>query len=201
MSRIGIIDLGIGNINSVQKALTALRIDSIVSADFSVLRTLDKLILPGVGSFAAASHALDVDERRPMLTELMHDKPLLGICVGMQLLATTGLEHGANPGLGVVPGSVDMLSTTQPLPHVGWNRVCVDQSSPLFANIPDGSYFYFTHSYAFTVEQQQHRLASTFYGVTFSSAVVNQRIYGVQFHPEKSQQFGLQLLRNFVELG
>lgn len=201
MTTLGIIDLGIGNINSVQKALKALNVAHFVSAQTTALAAADKLLLPGVGSFAAASHALHENGLKAELLTLFAQKPVLGICVGMQLLASLGLEHGQHPGLGLIEGRVALMPTALPLPHVGWNSVTGHTHSPLFKGIAPGAHFYFTHSYAFEVAHPQQAIAHSHYGCPFVCAVAQGQCYGVQFHPEKSQAVGLHLLKNFVDYG
>lgn len=198
---VGIIDLGIGNINSVAKALKSLGAQVIVSDNFSALTQAEHYILPGVGSFAAASKALIQKGGAEALNELVKDKPLLGICVGMQLFARNGHEHGENPGLGWVEGDVNLLPTHMPLPHVGWNDISLQNNSPLFINMPANPCFYFTHSFAFNQLPETQVAAVCTYGEAFVAAVQVGRRYAVQFHPEKSQQLGLLLLTNFLQHG
>lgn len=198
---VGIIDLGIGNINSVAKALKSLSADVLISANFDVLADVSHFILPGVGSFAAASKALADKGGAPALEALIGNKPLLGICVGMQLFARNGVEHGINPGLGWVDADVVQLPSQLPLPHVGWNDVKLTSACPLFNNMPAQPCFYFTHSFGFTQMPAENAAAVCEYGATFIAAIWVGRRYAVQFHPEKSQQMGLLLLNNFLQLG
>ncbi|MFO1368700.1 MAG: imidazole glycerol phosphate synthase subunit HisH [Marinagarivorans sp.] len=200
-ARIAIIDLGIGNINSVEKALKSLGAEVFVQQDYALLNDATHYILPGVGSFAAASQAMVARGGVTALNNLVGDKPLLGICVGMQLFARSGAEHGVNPGLGWVDGEVGLLPVPLPLPHVGWNDITPVNDCPLFFNMPAQPCFYFTHSFAFTQVPVQQAAAYCTYGHSFVAAVQAGRRYAVQFHPEKSQQLGLLLLRNFLQFG
>ncbi|HNG62073.1 MAG TPA: imidazole glycerol phosphate synthase subunit HisH, partial [Cellvibrionaceae bacterium] len=193
---IGIIDLGIGNINSVEKALKSLGAQVLVAADFAALEQASHYILPGVGSFAAASQALIEKGGAVALNNLVGNKPVLGICVGMQLFAKSGQEHGHNPGLNWVEAEVCLMPTQLPLPHVGWNDITPLNDCPLFINMPPQPCFYFTHSYAFMDVPVNQVGAYCTYGSRFVAAVQSERRYAVQFHPEKSQQLGLLLLSN-----
>jgi len=165
-----------------------------------------KIILPGVGAFDHAIELLDQSGMRPVLeTLVLKDKvPVLGICVGMQILATSS-EEGRLPGLGWVPGKVrsfrsDERSASLPLPHMGWNDVQPKSGSPIFAGLESDARFYFLHSYFFECDEPSHVAATASYGMDFSCAVAAGNVYGVQFHPEKSHHFGAQLLKNFGEL-
>lgn len=198
---VGIVDLGIGNINSVHKALSHLGATTLISYKPSELSTVDKLVLPGVGSYSKAAASLDTLDLRLFLQDISQHKALLGICVGMQILSTQGEENGLFSGLGLIPGRVAKMDISERLPHVGWNSIAPNGQCPLFNNIDEGACFYFTHSYHFKLDDKQYSAAITQYGLDFSSAVFKDRIYGVQFHPEKSQQHGMALLKNFLELG
>ncbi|HEY6527870.1 MAG TPA: imidazole glycerol phosphate synthase subunit HisH [Cellvibrionaceae bacterium] len=198
---IGIIDLGIGNINSVEKALNSLNAEVLIASDYSALTDASHYILPGVGSFAAASKALTEKGGAQALNALVGDKPVLGICVGMQLFARTGQEHGVNPGLAWVDGDVALLPTHKPLPHVGWNDIRPQNECPLFINMPPQPCFYFTHSFGFSDVAPGQAAAYCTYGEPFIAAIQSNRRYAVQFHPEKSQQLGLLLLSNFLLYG
>jgi glutamine amidotransferase len=198
---VGIIDLGIGNINSVEKALKSLDAQVLVAADFTSLEQASHFILPGVGSFAAASNALEKKGGAAALTKLVGNKPLLGICVGMQLFAKSGQEHGHNPGLNWLDAEVCLMPTELPLPHVGWNDIAPVNNCPLFVDMPPEPCFYFTHSFAFAQVPEVQVAAYCTYGATFAAAVQAGRRYAVQFHPEKSQQLGLLLLKNFLLYG
>jgi glutamine amidotransferase len=203
IKQITVIDYGMGNIRSVVSALTRLHDAIQVSSDITTLRKSDGLILPGVGAFGAAMKNL-----RPLqkaLTSLVLDekKPILGICLGMQLFADDSEEHGYNTGLGWIRAHVKKLAPPNnlSLPHVGWNQVdsSSDLTSLMFTNVPKGSKFYFDHSYHFVLEEDIS-LAKTEYGLAINSAVVKENIWGVQFHPEKSQINGLRVINNFLRM-
>ncbi|WP_028535918.1 imidazole glycerol phosphate synthase subunit HisH [Paludibacterium yongneupense] len=206
---VSIVDYGMGNLASVQRALLELGATPVVIDAPEQLRESDRIILPGVGSFGDAMDLLQgrgwVDAIHDQV--LQHGKPLLGICLGMQLLAQSGNEGGGDtPGLGLIPGEVIHLSElgcTLRVPHVGWNAITSAsqlQPSPLLAGIPDGTDFYFVHSYAFRTQQSLHLLASTDYGIPVAAAVGSGLVFGAQFHPEKSSRAGFRLLKNFLEL-
>jgi len=200
--RINIIDYGMGNIKSVRNALELLGCEVQVSADPAALSSADALILPGVGAFGEAMINL---QQRNLVEPLRYavvseGKPLLGICLGMQLLAESSLEMGNYPGLCLIPGQVRKIpfSLGFTLPHIGWNDVSMRTNDPLFRDISDRSAFYFVHSYRFECDSA-YISAITDHGTDITAAVRNEHIFGVQFHPERSQRNGLRLLHNFVE--
>lgn len=198
---IALIDHGVGNLRSVEKALTAVGADVRLSADADTILAADKVVLPGVGAFADAMHG--VASRG--LIEIIHAIvarriPLLGICVGMQMLFEVSEEHGLHPGLGLLKGRVVKFPARDlKIPQTGWNQIAPVRESPLLEGLPRGSYAYFNHSYYCAPADERDALAETEYGLRYASVVGRGRIYGVQFHPEKSQQVGLTILRNFVE--
>lgn len=196
---IGIVDYHLNNLRSVQKAFELIGAASFISDNPSELRTADKLVLPGVGAFGAAMENL----RRLRLeaavrTHVEEGKPLLGICLGMQLLFTKSFELGEHEGLGFLDGSVLQFPATLKVPHIGWNQITWRTESPLLADVVDGSFVYFVHSY-YVKPAGDCILAATEYGLEFASIVQYQNVYGMQFHPEKSQTTGLKLLQNFAE--
>lgn len=211
-----IIDAGLGNIGSVVAAFErhsciVNRLSYPPSLEEEIGSSFTHVVLPGVGSFAAGVEAL---RQRGWWDWLLQrwcpsGRPLLGICLGMQLLASRGTEgappsEGSVKGLNLIPGTVEHIRPDPdiPLPHVGWNALAWQAvDSPLAAGLPSGGDFYFVHSYAFTPEDPSHVLASTDYGGIFSAVVAHDNCYGVQFHPEKSQRLGWQLLSNFLGLG
>jgi glutamine amidotransferase len=213
MQTVVLIDYGSGNLRSAEKALqaAACALDEPTSiettADPDVVRRADRVVLPGVGAFAACISALNA---RDGLAEAMAEAvkrrgaPFLGVCVGMQLLATRGLEFGTSPGLDWIAGEVRRLTPDDPsrkVPHMGWNDV-EPTARPLFgdgANARDPTPMYFTHSYAFHVDDADHVAATTEHGERFAAAVAKDNIAGVQFHPEKSQAAGLALIARFLE--
>lgn len=199
---IAIIDYGLGNLHSVQKAVAYVGGEAVVTNDNAVILTADKVILPGVGAFVDGMRGLKSCGLVTVLQEVVAlGKPLLGICLGMQLLFEESEEQGQHQGLGLLAGKVVFFE--QPgvkVPQIGWNQVEISKQSGLLKDISDGDYFYFNHSYYCVPQAAETVLTITDYGTTFSSAVAKGNIYGVQFHPEKSQKTGLQILKNFVEL-
>lgn len=201
MNALAIIDYGVGNLRSVEKAFAAMDCEAIVSGDEKVLRAAERLVLPGVGAFGACMKALS--ERG--LDQLVREKvaagtPLLGVCVGMQLLFEESDEFGATAGLGFLRGRVRRFSDDLVVPHVGWNRVKERQSHALFSDLQPEAFFYFVHSYYCEPLENEVVVGQTEYGVNYASVVARENICGVQFHPEKSQESGLRLLKNFARL-
>ena len=203
---ITIIDYGLGNIQAFANMYKRLGFGVCRATRASELEGATKLILPGVGAFDHAMELLDASGMRPVLDALVlqHHVPVLGICVGMQILAD-GSDEGGLPGLGWVPGKVkafrtDERSASLPLPHMGWNNVQPRAGAKLFAGLENDARFYFLHSYFFECAEPQFAAATTSYGLEFSCAVSSRNVYGVQFHPEKSHHYGAQLLKNFAEL-
>ncbi|MBP7253181.1 MAG: imidazole glycerol phosphate synthase subunit HisH [Alphaproteobacteria bacterium] len=208
MTTIAVIDYGSGNLRSVAKALQAVATATetiLVTQNASEASTADRIVLPGVGAFADCWRGLNaLPDMVPSLRHrvLVQGAPFLGICVGMQLLATTGYEHEVSPGLGWLGGEVRNLPRPADgkIPHMGWNNVLFDApASPLFRNITDATPFYFVHSYILTPAQPTQRWAHCHYGQDFAAVVGQDNLCGTQFHPEKSQASGLQLLRNFLD--
>jgi len=210
---IALIDYGAGNVRSVHKALEAVGAEVRLTRSPDVILAVEKVVLPGVGAFGDCMAGL----HRAGLVDALHrvveqGKPLLGICVGMQVLFEEGEEMGHHAGLGLLPGRVVRFSfpcpsphplTSSPLPalkipHTGWNQIEPVKASPLLDGLPPGAWAYFNHAY-YCQAQLEHILAVTDYGGPFPSVVGQGRVYGIQFHPEKSQRVGLHILRNFVE--
>ncbi len=200
--RMALIDHGVGNLRSVQKALTTVGADVVLTDDPAHIQKVEKLVLPGVGAFADAMQGLKArDLKTPLLEAVQNDVPLLGICVGMQMLFEVSEEHGEHPGLGLLPGRVVRFPEHGlTVPHTGWNQIHATRKDDLLTDIPPESYAYFNHTYYCAAEQEDIVLATTTYGDPYASIVQRGQIYGVQFHPEKSQHIGLQLLSNFVRL-
>lgn len=199
---ISIIDYGLGNILAFRNVYERLNIQVTVSKTAADLSRSTKLILPGVGSFDHAMERLDASGMRPAIEDLVlrQGTPVLGICVGMQMLATSS-EEGKRPGLGWVGGTVKRFrGDSLALPHMGWNDVMPTCSGGLFAGLERDARFYFLHSYFFECRDAQDSLAEADYGGGYTCAVNHEQIYGVQFHPEKSHHWGVQLLRNFAEM-
>ena len=196
---IAIIDYGVGNLFSLKSSLAQLGQDTVVTADPDTIRKADRLILPGVGAFADAMAKLEATGLVPVIKEEAKKKPLLGICLGMQLLGRRSEESNGVDLLGIIEEDVPkMTDHGLPLPHMGWNRVYPKAGNRLFQGIEDGAYFYFVHSYAMPVNT--YTIAQCNYGEAFTAAVQKDNFYGVQFHPERSGAAGAQLLKNFLEM-
>lgn len=194
---IGILDYGMGNLRSVQKALEYLGERAVVSGDKAVLDGCDKLILPGVGSFAAGMAEMNGAGLSAYVKERAKDTKMLGICLGMQFLLERSFEEGETEGLGFVKGSV-VRFTQGKIPQIGWNSVH-GLKTALFAGIEEGTYFYFVHGYRAVCAEKYVTAKTDYYG-DYPSAVYAGNAYGVQFHPEKSGEAGLRLLKNFCEM-
>ena len=204
---IAIIDYGVGNLFSLRSSLAAIGAETVVTGDPAVIRTAEKLILPGVGAFGDAAALLRQSGLDKLVCqEAAEGKPLLGICLGMQLLFDYGLEYGRHEGLGLIPGSVRPITDYIPeglkIPHIGWNALrfpAGKAASPLFKYVKEGECVYFVHSFC-GAECEESVIASAEYGAMLTAAVGRGQIYGVQFHPEKSGATGLRILQAFCEL-
>ena len=202
---IAIVDYGVGNLFSLVSSLKALGLEAEVTGDAGRLRAADRIILPGVGAFGDARRKLDDTGLVPVLLEEAERKPLLGICLGMQLLFDRGFEYGEHPGLGLVPGQVvglhqDLTDQTLKVPHMGWNSLQILRDDPLFRHVRDGEYVYYVHSF-YARDCTESTLAASQYGNVAVTGVVRRgNVYGTQFHPEKSGDTGLRLLKAFGEL-
>ena len=200
-----IIDYGMSNLNSVKKALDKLKVNSIVSSNPEDVIRSQKIILPGVGHFGKAMSNLKELNLLDTLNEavLVKKKPILGICLGMQLLAKRS-EEGGGEGLGWFEAEVVKFDVSDKLkykiPHMGWNQVSIKKNSPLMKNVAGMSEFYFVHSYHVKIENDVDTLNETEFDYVFPSAIEKENIFGVQYHPEKSHDTGAQLLKNFIEL-
>lgn len=196
-----IIDYGLGNLRSIEKALEYIGADVTISKEASVIDSADALILPGVGAFRDAMMHFETLER--VVKEAVSEgKPLLGICLGMQMLASESEEGGLHTGLDLVPGRVVKFPQSElKVPHMGWNSLVVKQEIPLLKGIENGSFVYFVHSYYVNTEEK-YRAAICDYGGEFTAVITNEagNVIGTQFHPEKSGEIGLRMLRNFVEM-
>jgi len=196
---VAIIDYGVGNLRSVEKAFAATGCEAIVSGDESVLRRAERLVLPGVGAFAACMKALKERGFDGLVKERVSEgTPLLGVCVGMQLLFDESEEFGSTRGLGLLRGSVRRFTGELVVPHIGWNRIQQTRTHELFAGIEEGSFCYFVHSFYCEPVDESVVVGETEYGVRYASVVADGNVCGVQFHPEKSQDVGLRMLRNFA---
>lgn len=203
MNVVAIIDYGMANLDSVYRAVEECGGKPVIADQEGPIRDANRIILPGVGSFADAMYNLTQRALDRILHEHVIEKriPFLGICLGMQMMATRGLEKEPRDGLGWISGEVRRLEPNGEdtrIPHIGWNEVCVAKSSPLFDGIEDGSDFYFVHSYHLAVNDPEEVIARTEYAGGFVSAVQKEWMFGVQFHPEKSQGLGFQILKNFL---
>ncbi len=200
-----IINYGLGNINAIYTIYKILNLPVKIASKPSDLVNSDKLILPGVGAFDYAMDKLDKSGMRDTLDDLVQNekRDILGICVGMQML-TKYSEEGDRPGLGWLDAEVKKFNQNidyeLSIPHMGWNNITPKKENPLLAGFSNSSYFYFLHSYYFEAHDDTNILSTTKYGNDFVSIINNKNIYGVQFHPEKSHQSGIQLLKNFSEL-
>jgi glutamine amidotransferase len=212
MSLVTIIDYGAGNLHSASKAFERMAnglggITVEVTADPDRVRAADRIMLPGVGAFADCKAGLDAV---PGMVDVLEERvirggtPFLGVCVGMQLMATEGREKLVTPGLGWIPGAVQRMTPSDPalkIPHMGWNTIAITRPHPLLANIadgPDGLHAYFVHSYHLVTESPDTLMATTDYGGQVTACVGRDNMFGTQFHPEKSQALGLQLIENFL---
>lgn len=197
-----IIDYGVGNLRSVYMAFRRLGIDALVSSDARDIARASAIVLPGVGSFGdSVSNLRALGLEEPILAAIRDDLPFLGICVGLQMLFEVGEEMGEHRGLGVIPGRVVRFGADQVVPHMGWNQIHQRQpDSPLWRGLPDNSYAYFVHSYYGEPADPSWIAGSTDYGISFCSAVARDNLFAIQFHPEKSQDMGETILRNFVEV-
>jgi glutamine amidotransferase len=200
---ITIVDYGLGNMRAFLNVYRRLNVEAITATSASELEGATKVILPGVGSFDHAMEQLGRSGMRETLDDLVLRQrvPVLGVCVGMQMLARTS-DEGTLPGLGWIDGRVRALKSSMsveecPLPHMGWNDVRPSVGSKLFAELDSGARFYFLHSYYFQCDREENAIATTWYGTHFACAVSRENIFGVQFHPEKSHQYGSRLLQNF----
>ena len=202
---IAIVDYGVGNLFSLQSSLAFIGVDATVTSDASVLRAADKIILPGVGAFGdAASRLRDSGLDVVVKEEAAKGKPIMGICLGMQLLLETGFEYGVHEGLGLIKGEIRPISEAIPkelkVPHIGWNALYFGENKhPLFKYLSEGDCVYFVHSY-YGVNCEESVIAKTEYGAMLTAAVASGNVMGCQFHPEKSGEAGLNILRAFCEL-
>jgi len=197
---IAIIDYDMGNLRSVSKAFEAAGYQAIVTRDPAVIGNASRVVLPGVGAFGDCMNNLErYGLVEPIRSTIQSGKPFLGICLGLQLLFTESDEFGLHKGLGIIPGQVRKFAVDPSLkvPHMGWNQANLQQACPLFDGIADGSDWYFVHSYFVDPADRSIAATTTTYGVPFVSSIWHENVVACQFHPEKSQSVGLQLIRNF----
>ena len=200
---IGIIDYDAGNIRSVEKALSYLGEKTVVSRDPDILKSVDKVILPGVGSFGQAMENLHRYELVPVIRDMIEDgKPFLGICLGLQLLFESSEESPGAEGLGILKGKILKIPSSPGLkiPHMGWNSLQLQNNGRLFRNIPQDTYVYFVHSYYLQAREPEIVKAVTEYSTEIHASVEKDNVFACQFHPEKSGKYGLEILKNFAEL-
>lgn len=202
---IAVVDYGMGNLRSVQKALERVGYTVLVTSSPQQILNAHSIVLPGVGAFKDCIHNLEkLNLIEPILKSVKKGKPFLGICLGLQILFTESEEFGKTPGLDLVKGKVVRFpkeckpaSIRLKVPHMGWNSLFIRKNLPLFSGIGDGSFFYFVHSYYVVPEDREVIATTTSYGIDFTSSIQKENIFACQFHPEKSQRVGLQLLSNF----
>ena len=200
MGYTAIVDYGVGNLKSVSNAMAYLGLETLISSEPKELELADAIILPGVGAFPDAADKL---RRSGLDREVLlqgEKKPVLGICLGMQLLFEQGTEVRPCQGLGLISGSVERIETDFKLPHIGWNSLRFYHASPLFEGLDDGVYVYFVHSFCGMAKNPEQVIATTDYGTPVVAAVQNGNVFGCQFHPEKSGEVGLAILKNFANL-
>ena len=202
---VAIVDYGVGNLFSLESSLSAIGADVVVTADTDVLKSAHQIILPGVGAFEDAAKKLRATGLDKTIIELAaKGKPLMGICLGMQLLFEKSYEYGEHEGLGLIKGAVKpikgAISKEYKIPHIGWNPLIIkDRTSPIFRYIKNGDCVYFVHSY-YACDCDESVIATAEYGAELTAAVANNNVYGCQFHPEKSGKIGLDILRAFISL-
>ena len=201
---VAIVDYGVGNLFSLECSLNAIGADVTVTADPEILKQADQVLLPGVGAFEDAARKLHESGLDAVIKDLAKSgKPLLGICLGMQMLFEKSYEYGEHEGLGLIPGKVISMDSIVPvdykIPHIGWNALRVKQACPIFKDIKEGDCVYFVHSY-FATDCDPYITATAEYGPDLTAAVAHKNIFGCQFHPEKSGTVGLAILKAFTEL-
>ena len=201
---IAIVDYGVGNLFSLKSSLAAIGADAVVTSDAEELRRADKIILPGVGAFEDAANKLRSCGLAQVIKELAADgKPLLGICLGMQLLFAKSYEYGEHEGLGLIPGVVrpiaDVIPSDYKIPHIGWNALHLRGDNPIMSNTAEGDCVYFVHSF-YAAQCDDSVIATSEYGAELTAAVAKGNVFGCQFHPEKSGSVGLGILKAFAQM-
>lgn len=200
MGYTAVVDYGAGNLKSVVNAMDHLGLKTLITADVKALELANAVILPGVGAFPEAWERLSAAGLVQEIKRQAEKKPVLGICLGMQFLFDESTEITPTPGLGLIPGKVDWIQTEYKLPHIGWNGLHFQNGCPIFRGLEEGSFVYFVHSFCGYAQDERDVSARTDYGSSVVAAVHRGNVYGCQFHPEKSGEVGLQILRNFGEL-
>lgn len=200
MGYTAIVDYGVGNLKSVANAMSWLGFETVITGETGELERAEAIILPGVGAFPDAAERLKKNNLNSKIALQALKKPVLGICLGMQLLFETGREVRPCAGLGLIHGTVKRIETVCKLPHIGWNSLSFQNDCPLFRGLEEGTYVYFVHSFCGETTREEDVAARTDYGASVVAAVHRGNVYGCQFHPEKSGEAGLQILKNFGEL-
>ena len=201
---IAIVDYGVGNLYSLESSFKAIGVDAIATSDRDIIEKADKIVLPGVGAFGDAAEKLASSGlKEVVLSEVKKGKPLLGICLGMQLLFDKSYEYGEHEGLGLIKGEIrpikEVIPSDYKIPHIGWNALKFNKTSKLFKYINEGDHVYFVHSF-YGAECEQSVIATAEYGAFLTAAVEDKNVFGCQFHPEKSGSVGLNILRAFCEV-
>ncbi len=202
---VAIVDYGVGNLFSLKSSFSAIGANAVVTSSESELESADSIILPGVGAFQDAAKKLrDSGLENTVISLAQSGKPLMGICLGMQLLFEKSFEYGEHKGLGLIKGEIRPIEAVIPkgykIPHIGWNSLEIKKPSPIFENVNNGEYVYFVHSY-YAADCESSVTAVSDYGAPLTAAVQSGNVFGCQFHPEKSGETGLKILRSFVALG
>ncbi|MFQ6136565.1 MAG: imidazole glycerol phosphate synthase subunit HisH [Candidatus Hydrothermarchaeales archaeon] len=195
--KVAIVDYGVGNLRSVYRALEHKGAESRITVDKAVIEESDAIVLPGVGAFGDTMK--EFRAFGDLLKKFIEEKPVLGICLGLQLFFTISEEDGLHSGFDIIPGRVVKLPDYVKIPHMGWNSIKIEKGSELLDGVEDGEYFYFVHSY-YAVPDEEVTVATTQYGVEFPAVVEKGNAYATQFHPEKSGKAGLKIIENFVKI-
>ena len=197
---IGVVDYGMGNLRSVQKAFEHVEAKAVIVDRPEDIDAAERVVLPGVGAFGDAMNNLRTAGLiAPIIRAISEGRPFLGICLGLQLMFAESEEMGRHKGLDILPGKVKRFPEGQRVPQIGWNEVQIQRETALLDGVPDRSYFYFVHSFFVVSERDEDVVGVTDYGIDYASIAGNDRAFGVQFHPEKSQDAGLKILKNFAE--
>lgn len=198
---IAIIDYGMGNLKSVEKAFNYLGCNTVVTGSPEKIRSAEKVVLPGVGAFAEAIKCIKETGLDEVINEtIQKGKPFLGICLGLQLMFDYSEENNGAEGLGILRGKIKKIDTGIKIPHMGWNRLDIKKESKLFKDLPENPYVYFVHSFHLVADDNDIIAATTYYGREIEVAVEKENLFLTQFHPEKSGEIGLKMLKNFLEL-
>jgi len=201
MRKVTIVDYGTSNLASLVNALMYINVSPVISREKKEIEKAERIIIPGVGTFNnAMENLINMNLVQPIKNAAEKGTPILGICLGMQIFFSKGYENKVCKGMEIIPGKVLRFDDNVKIPHTGWNTLNFEKRSPLFKGIKDGEYFYFVHSFIAEPDNQDNVISTTSYGGKFCSSVNCQNIFGVQFHPEKSHNAGLQILKNFITL-